>query len=77
MTPPPRALSFRRNTDELRRVSEDVSTMSEAIGRNARDVAAVRDDLRILRDRVTQLAKDAAASKDGPRVEPALRVLRL
>ena len=51
--------------------------MSEAIGRNARDVAAVRDDLRILRDRVTQLAKDAAASKDGPRVEPALRVLRL
>ena len=52
-----RAQRFGRNTDELRGVSEDVSTMSEAIDRNARDVAA--------------------ASKDGPRVEPALRVLRL
>jgi hypothetical protein len=71
----PIAQSFRRNTDELRGVSEDLSTMSGAIGRNARDVSAVRDDLRILRDRVTQLARDAAATTDGPRVEPALRVL--
>jgi hypothetical protein len=69
------AQGFRRSTDELRGVSEDVTTMSDAIGRNARDVALVRDDLRVLRDRVTQLARDAAASKDGPRVEPALRVL--
>ena len=71
----PIAQSFRRNTDELRGVAEDVSTMSEAIGRNSHDVSAVRDDLAVLRDRVTQLARDAAASKDGPRVEPALRVI--
>lgn len=71
----PIAQSFRRNTDELRGVSEDLSTMSEAIGHNSRDVTAVRDDLKILRDRVSRLARDAAASKDGPRVEPAFRVL--
>ena len=33
--------SFRRNTDELRGVSADISTLSEAIGHNATDVAAV------------------------------------
>jgi len=71
----PIAQTFRRNTDELRGVSEDLNTMSEAIGHNSRDVTTVRDDLKILRDRVSQLARDAAASKDGPRVEPALRVL--
>ena len=71
----PIAQSFRRNTDELRGVSEDLNTMSEAIAHNSRDVTTVRDDLTILRDRVSQLARDAAASKDGPRVEPALRVL--
>jgi hypothetical protein len=71
----PIAQSFRRNTDELRGVSEDLVTMSEAIGRNSRDVGAVRDDLVALRDRVSGLARDAAATRDGPRVEPALRVL--
>jgi methyl-accepting chemotaxis protein len=71
----PIAQTFRRNTDELRGVSEDLNTMSEAIGHNSRDVTTVRDDLKNLRDRVSQLARDAAASKDGPRVEPALRVL--
>jgi hypothetical protein len=71
----PISLSFRRNADELRGVSEDLNTMSAAIAHNARDVAAVRDDLRVLRDRVTQLARDAAATKDGPRVEPTLGVL--
>ena len=71
----PIAQRFRRNTDELLGVSEDVSTMSEAIGRNSRDVTAVHDDLVVLRDRVDQLARDAAASRNGPRVEPALRVL--
>lgn len=71
----PIAQGFRRNTDELRGVSEDLQTLSDAIGHNSRDVALIRDDLRALRDRVGQLAKDAAASPDGPRTEPGLRVL--
>lgn len=71
----PIAQSFRRNTDQLRGVSEDLQTLSEAIGRNSGDVSKIRDDLRGLRDRVGQLAKDAAASPDGPRTEPGLRVV--
>jgi len=67
--------SFRRNTDELRGVSADISTLSEAIGHNATDVVAVRDSVRVLRDRVQQLATDAAASPDGRRVGPELSVL--
>jgi hypothetical protein len=67
--------SFRRNTDELRGVSADLSTLSEAIGHNSRDVISVRDSVRALRDRVQQLAKDAAASPDGRRVGPELSVL--
>jgi len=51
--------SFRRNTDELRGVSADVSSLSEAIGHNATDVVAVRDSVRVPRDRVQQLATDA------------------
>jgi hypothetical protein len=71
----PISQSFRRNTDELRGVSADLSTLSEAIGHNASDVAAVRDSVRVLRDRVQQLANDAAASPDGRRVGPELSVL--
>jgi ABC-type transporter Mla subunit MlaD len=71
----PISQSFRRNTDELRGVSADLSTLSEAIGHNSRDVIAVRDSVRTLRDRVQQLAKDAAASPDGRRVGPELSVL--
>ena len=67
--------SFRRNTDELRGVSADVSTLSEAIGHNSTDVIAVRDSVRVLRDRVQRLANDAAASPDGTRVGPELSVL--
>ena len=71
----PISQSFRRNTDELRGVSADLSTLSEAIGHNSRDVVAVRDSVRTLRDRVQQLATDAAASSDGRRVGPELSVL--
>jgi ABC-type transporter Mla subunit MlaD len=71
----PISQSFRRNTDELRGVSADLSTLSEAIGHNSRDVIAVRDSVRTLRDRVQQLANDAAASPDGRRVGPELSVL--
>jgi ABC-type transporter Mla subunit MlaD len=71
----PIAQSFRRNTDQLRGVSADLSTLSEAIGHNSRDVVAVRDSVRTLRDRVQQLARDAAASPDGRRVGPELSVL--
>jgi hypothetical protein len=71
----PIAQSFRRNTDELRGVSADLSTLSEAIGKNAGDIGAVRDSVRLLRDRVQQLARDAAASPEGRRVGPELTVL--
>jgi hypothetical protein len=71
----PISQSFRRNTDELRGVSADLSTLSEAIGHNSRDVVSVRDSVRLLRDRVQQLATDAAASADGRRVGPELSVL--
>jgi len=71
----PIALSFRRNTDELRGVSADLSTLSEAIGHDSRDIGAVRDSVRLLRDRVQQLARDAAASPDGRHVGPELTVL--
>lgn len=67
--------SFRRNTDELRGVAADLSTLSEAIGHNSGDIASVRDSVRVLRDRVQQLARDAAASPDGRRVGPELSVL--
>lgn len=71
----PIAQSFRRNTDELRGVSADLSTLSEAIGHNSRDVVTVRDSIRVLRDRVQRLATDAAATPDGRRVGPELAVL--
>jgi hypothetical protein len=71
----PISQSFRRNTDELRGVSADLSTLSEAIGHNTSDVAAVRDSMRVLRDRVQRLASDAAAAPDGRRVGPELSVL--
>jgi ABC-type transporter Mla subunit MlaD len=71
----PIAQSFRRNTDELRGVAADLSTLSEAIGHNSGDVVAVRDAVRALRDRVQKLAADAAASPDGRRVGPELSVL--
>ena len=71
----PISQSFRRNTDELRGVSEDLSTLSEAIGHNSRDVVAVRDAIRVLRDRVQRLATDAAASPDGRPLGPELSVL--
>ena len=71
----PISQSFRRNTDELRGVSADLSTLSEAVGHNSRDVVSVRDAVRVLRDRVQQLARDAAASPDGRRVGPELSVL--
>lgn len=71
----PISQSFRRNTDELRGVSADLSTLSEAIGHNSRDVVSVRDSIRVLRDRVQRLATDAAASPDGRRVGPELSVL--
>lgn len=70
----PIAQSFRRNTDELRGVSADLSTLSEAIGHNSRDVVSVRDSIRLLRDRVQRLATDAAATPDG-RFGPELTVL--
>lgn len=71
----PIAQSFRRNTDELRGVSADLSTLSEAIGHNSRDVVSVRDSIRLLRDRVQRLATDAAATPDGGRFGPELTVL--
>jgi hypothetical protein len=71
----PISQSFRRNTDELRGVSEDLGTLSEAIGRNSRDVVTLRDSVRVLRDRVQQLAKEAAASPGGPRIGPEISVL--
>jgi len=71
----PISRSFRRNTDELRGVSADLSTLSEAIGHNSSDVAAVRDSVRVLRDRVQRLANDAAAAPGGRRVGPELSVL--
>jgi len=71
----PIAQSFRRNTDELRGVAADLSTLSGAIGHNAGDVVSVRDSVRVLRDRVQKLASDAAASPDGRRVGPELSVL--
>ncbi len=71
----PISRSFRRNTDELRGVSEDLSTLSGAIGNNARDVASVRDSVRVLRDRVRRIAGDAAASPGAGRVGPELGVL--
>jgi hypothetical protein len=67
--------SFRRNTDELKGVSADLSTLSEAIGHNSGDITSVRDSVRSLRDRVEQLARDAAASPDAPRVGPELSIL--
>ncbi len=71
----PISQSFRRNTDELRGVSEDLSTLSGAIGSNARDVGSVRDTVRVLRDRVRRVASDAAASPGAIRVGPELGVL--
>src|SRR5258708_35285416 len=71
----PISQSFRRNTDELRGVSEDLSTLSGAIGNNARDVGAVRDSVRVLRDRVRRIAGDAAASPRAGRVGPQLGLL--
>jgi hypothetical protein len=71
----PISQSFRRNTDELRGVSEDLATLSEAIGHNARDITGLRDSVRLLRDRVQQLAKEAAASPDGRRIGPELSVV--
>jgi hypothetical protein len=71
----PIAQSFRRNTDELRGVSADLSTLSEAIGHDSRDVVSVRDAVRLLRDRVQRLASDAAATPDGRPIGPELRVL--
>src|SRR5438552_5369421 len=71
----PISQSFRRNTDELRGLSEDLSTLSGAIGNNARDVGAVRDTVHVLRDRVQRLATDAAASPGAGRVGPELGVL--
>jgi len=71
----PISQSFRRNTDELRGVSEDLSTLSGAIGNNARDVGSVRDTVHVLRDRVQRLATDAAASPGAGRVGPELGVL--
>jgi ABC-type transporter Mla subunit MlaD len=71
----PIAQSFRRNTDELRGVAGDLSTLSEAIGHNSTDIVAVRDAVRVLRDRVQKLATDAAAAPNGRRVGPELSVL--
>jgi hypothetical protein len=71
----PIAQSFRRNADELRGVSEDLSTLSGAIGRNAKDVALIRDDLRSLRDQVARIAGETAAAPNAPSVGPALRLL--
>jgi len=71
----PISKSFRKNTDELRGVSEDLSTLSGALGRNVTDVGILRDSVRVLRDRVQRLAADAAASPDGRRVGPELGVL--
>jgi hypothetical protein len=71
----PIAQSFRRNTDELRGVAADLSTLSEAIGHNSTDIVAVRDAVRVLRDRVQKLATDAAAAPNGRRVGPELSVL--
>jgi hypothetical protein len=71
----PIAQNFRRNTDELRGVSADLSTLSEAIGHNSRDVVSVRDSIRLLRDQVQRLARDAAATPDGRHVGPELSVL--
>jgi hypothetical protein len=71
----PISQSFRRNTDELKGVSADLSTLSEAINRNSGDITSVRDTVRTLRDRVQQLARDAAASPDAPRVGPELSIL--
>lgn len=71
----PIAQSFRRNTDELRGVSADLSTLSGAIGRNANDVASVTESIRALRDRVQRLARDAAATPAGGSVGPMLTVL--
>ena len=71
----PISQSFRRNTDELRGVSEDLSTLSGAIGNNARDVGSVRDTVRVLRDRVRRIAGDAAASPSAGSVGPELGIL--
>lgn len=71
----PLAQSFRRNSDELRGVSEDLRTLSGAIGRNAGDVARIRDDLRALRDQVARIAAESAAAPNAPTVGPALRIL--
>lgn len=71
----PISQSFRRNTDELRGVSEDLATLSEAIGHNSRDIVVVRDSVRLLRDRVRQLAAEAAAAPDGRRLGPELSVV--
>lgn len=71
----PIAQNFRRNTDELRGVSADLSTLSGAIGRNSQDVASVSDSIRVLRDRVQRLARDAAAAPGGGSVGPELTVL--
>ncbi|HEY8730973.1 MAG TPA: hypothetical protein VIN69_03220 [Candidatus Limnocylindria bacterium] len=71
----PISQGFRRNTDELRGVAEDLSTLSEAIGHNSRDVASVRDAVRTLRDRVQRLAIDATATPGAGRVGPELGVL--
>jgi hypothetical protein len=71
----PMAQSFRRNTDELRGVSADLSTLSEAIGHNRNDIVTVRDSIAVLRDRVQRLANDAAADPSGPRLGPEMSVL--
>ena len=70
----PISKSFRKNTDELRGVSEDLSTLSGALGRNVTDVGILRESVLVLRDRVQRLAADAAASS-GRRVGPELSVL--
>ena len=67
--------SFRKNADELKGVSADLSTLSGAIGKNAADVATVRDSVRVLRDRVQELARAAAASPTDRRVGPELTIL--
>jgi len=67
--------SFRKNADELKGVSADLSTLSGAIGKNAADVATVRDSVRVLRDRVQELARAAAASPTDRRVGPELEIL--
>ncbi len=68
------AQSFRRNSDELRQVSEDMTKLSNTLGQNQQDVAAVRTSIGQLRDRVNALARDAAARPGDPSVGPSLAI---